>query len=173
MYIFTQNLDHCIYCCFILNNVTCLTERTWFKFYHLTQNIFPKFCSFFHALLYHCFYKQNTWKSPFTAWIYNTWDSLLYTETDIQSNKNTCHFISNKIYILQMLQADANKIDKFYNIKQEHYYEQTYIFQPFSTANRFDWLTKINNHSWSNASSFLHWYMYYKSLTEGKRTGIK
>lgn len=34
-----------------------------------------------------------------------------------------------------MLQADANKIDKFYNIKQEHYYEQTYIFQPL---NRFD-----------------------------------
>lgn len=37
-----------------------------------------------------------------------------------------------------MLQADANKIDKFYNIKQDQYYEQTYIFQPFSTANRFD-----------------------------------
>lgn len=61
-----------------------------------------------------------------------------------------------------MLQADANKIDKFYNIKQDQYYEQTYIFQPL---NRFDWLTKINNHSWSNASSFLYWYMYYKSLT--------
>lgn len=37
-----------------------------------------------------------------------------------------------------MLQADANKIDKFYNIKQDHYYEQTYIFQSFSTANRSD-----------------------------------
>lgn len=30
-----------------------------------------------------------------------------------------------------MLQADANKIDKFYNIKQEQYYEQNIYFSIF------------------------------------------